>query len=183
VVACVVGDGEVETGPLATAWHSNKFLNPAADGAVLPILHLNGYKISNPTVSARLPEDELASLFEGYGYEPYLVAGAQLPQLRSANSMVSVGSVATVPNCHVYGGNSHGPAEHRARVERLDGHIGPAGYVRVQPDRTVPDDPAPVGVRTLVEDARALAVHAAPGVVGQPLEMYGAHCPRRTAVR
>jgi xylulose-5-phosphate/fructose-6-phosphate phosphoketolase len=75
VVACVVGDGEAETGPLATAWHSNKFLNPATDGAVLPILHLNGYKISNPTVLARLPEDELTKLLEGYGYEPYLVGG------------------------------------------------------------------------------------------------------------
>jgi len=75
VVACVVGDGEAETGPLATAWHSNKFLDPAGDGAVLPILHLNGYKISNPTVLARLPDDELTALFEGYGYTPYLVSG------------------------------------------------------------------------------------------------------------
>jgi len=75
VVACVVGDGEAETGPLATSWHGNKFLNPATDGAVLPILHLNGYKISNPTVLARIPDDELAKLMEGYGYEPYLVAG------------------------------------------------------------------------------------------------------------
>src|SRR5690606_23633045 len=75
VVACVVGDGEAETGPLAGAWHSNKFLNPARDGAVLPILHLNGYKIANPTVLARIPDDELKSLFVGYGYQPYLVAG------------------------------------------------------------------------------------------------------------
>jgi len=75
VVACVVGDGEAETGPLATAWHSNKFLDPAGDGAVLPILHLNGYKISNPTVLARMSEEELTQLFEGYGYTPYLVAG------------------------------------------------------------------------------------------------------------
>ncbi|HKT05151.1 MAG TPA: phosphoketolase family protein [Rugosimonospora sp.] len=75
VVACVVGDGEAETGPLATAWHANKFVNPATDGAVLPILHLNGYKISNPTVLARLPEEELTKLFEGYGYRPYLVEG------------------------------------------------------------------------------------------------------------
>jgi xylulose-5-phosphate/fructose-6-phosphate phosphoketolase len=65
LVACVVGDGEAETGPLAASWHSNKFLNPATDGAVLPILHLNGYKIANPTVLARIPEDELVSLFEG----------------------------------------------------------------------------------------------------------------------
>ncbi len=75
IVACVIGDGEAETGPLATAWHSNKFLNPAADGAVLPILHLNGYKIANPTVLARIPHAELESLLIGYGYEPYFVEG------------------------------------------------------------------------------------------------------------
>jgi xylulose-5-phosphate/fructose-6-phosphate phosphoketolase len=75
VVACVVGDGEAETGPLATAWHSTKFLDPAGDGAVLPILHLNGYKIANPTVLARIDEDELDALLTGYGYTPFLVAG------------------------------------------------------------------------------------------------------------
>jgi xylulose-5-phosphate/fructose-6-phosphate phosphoketolase len=75
IVACVVGDGEAETGPLATAWHSNKFLNPARDGAVLPILHLNGYKIANPTVLARIPRTELESLFVGYGYQPHFVEG------------------------------------------------------------------------------------------------------------
>ncbi|HZQ99077.1 MAG TPA: phosphoketolase family protein, partial [Chloroflexota bacterium] len=75
VVACVVGDGEAETGPLATAWHSNKFLDPATDGAVLPILHLNGYKIANPTVLARIGRDELESLMRGYGYRPYVVEG------------------------------------------------------------------------------------------------------------
>jgi xylulose-5-phosphate/fructose-6-phosphate phosphoketolase len=74
-VACVVGDGEAETGPLAASWHSNKFLDPVRDGAVLPILHLNGYKIANPTVLARIPEEELVALFEGYGYEPVIVAG------------------------------------------------------------------------------------------------------------
>ena len=68
LVACVVGDGEAETGPLATSWHSNKFLDPPRDGAVLPILHLNGYKIANPTVLARIPEHELVALFEGYGW-------------------------------------------------------------------------------------------------------------------
>src|SRR5256886_9203170 len=73
LVACVVGDGEAETGPLATSWHSNKFLNPVTDGAVLPILHLNGYKIANPTVLARIPERELVSLFEGYGWRPLIV--------------------------------------------------------------------------------------------------------------
>lgn len=75
IVACVVGDGEAETGPLATAWHSNKFLNPVTDGVVLPILHLNGYKIANPTVLARIPYDELISLFKGYGWKPYYIAG------------------------------------------------------------------------------------------------------------
>ena len=75
LVACVVGDGEAETGPLATSWHSNKFLNPVHDGAVLPILHLNGYKIAGPTVLARIPRDELEALFRGYGYTPYFVEG------------------------------------------------------------------------------------------------------------
>ncbi len=75
VVACVVGDGEAETGPLAASWHSNKFLNPVSDGAVLAILHLNGYKIANPTVLARIPTNELESLLRGYGYRPITVAG------------------------------------------------------------------------------------------------------------
>lgn len=84
IAACVVGDGEAETGPLATSWHSNKFVNPATDGAVLPILHLNGYKIANPTVLARISHDELHDLFEGYGYKPYFVEGddpAEMHQL------------------------------------------------------------------------------------------------------
>jgi xylulose-5-phosphate/fructose-6-phosphate phosphoketolase len=75
IVACVVGDGEAETGPLATSWHSNKFLNPATDGAVLPILHLNGYKIANPTILARIPHAELENLMRGYGYEPFTIEG------------------------------------------------------------------------------------------------------------
>jgi len=75
IVACVIGDGEAETGPLATAWHSNKFLNPSTDGAVLPILHLNGYKIANPSVLARISHDELDQLLHGYGWTPYFVEG------------------------------------------------------------------------------------------------------------
>ncbi len=75
IAACVIGDGEAETGALATSWHSNKFLNPVTDGAVLPILHLNGYKIAGPTVLARIPHDELEALFRGYGYVPYFVEG------------------------------------------------------------------------------------------------------------
>ena len=84
IVACVIGDGEAETGPLAASWHSNKFLNPVHDGAVLPILHLNGYKIANPTVLARISRDELAQFFRGCGYEPFFVEGedpAQMHQL------------------------------------------------------------------------------------------------------
>ncbi len=87
VVCCVVGDGEAETGPLATSWHGTRFLNPASDGAVLPILHLNGYKIANPTVLARIPEPELESLLRGCGYQPYFVAGhdpATMHQLMAA---------------------------------------------------------------------------------------------------
>ncbi|MDA8137604.1 MAG: hypothetical protein M0036_03020 [Desulfobacteraceae bacterium] len=84
IVACVVGDGEAETGPLATAWHSNKFLNPATDGAVLPILHLNGYKIANPTVLARIPREELAQLLRGYGWAPYFVEGHEPDKMHQA---------------------------------------------------------------------------------------------------
>jgi xylulose-5-phosphate/fructose-6-phosphate phosphoketolase len=87
LVACVIGDGEAETGPLATGWHGNKFLNPASDGAVLPILHLNGYKIANPTLSARVAHEELEELLHGYGYQPYFVAGdepAAMHQLMAA---------------------------------------------------------------------------------------------------
>ena len=76
IATCVVGDGEAETGPLAASWHSNKFLNPKNDGVVLPILHLNGYKISNPTILSRIPKEELIKLFEGYGWKPYFVEGA-----------------------------------------------------------------------------------------------------------
>jgi xylulose-5-phosphate/fructose-6-phosphate phosphoketolase len=87
ITACVVGDGEAETGPLATAWHSNKFINPKTDGAVLPILHLNGYKISNPTILARIEHEELEQLFRGYGWVPYFVEGddpMQMHQLMAA---------------------------------------------------------------------------------------------------
>src|SRR5205823_2159033 len=77
IVCCVVGDGEAETGPLAGSWHSNKFLDPATDGAVLPILHLNGYKIANPTVLARISREELTSLLEGYGHRPVYVEGSE----------------------------------------------------------------------------------------------------------
>ena len=81
LVCCVIGDGEAETGPLAASWHSNKFLDPERDGAVLPILHLNGYKIAGPTVLARIPREELLELMRGYGYEPYVVEGDDPPRV------------------------------------------------------------------------------------------------------
>lgn len=84
IVSCVIGDGEAETGTLAASWHSNKFLNPGHDGAVLPILHLNGYKIANPTVLARIPHDELNELFRGYGYDPHFVEGEDPMQMHQA---------------------------------------------------------------------------------------------------
>ena len=84
IVACVVGDGEAETGPLATAWHSNKFLNPITDGAVLPILHLNGYKIANPTLLARISREELEQLLRGYGWTPFFVEGHEPEKMHEA---------------------------------------------------------------------------------------------------
>src|SRR3569623_502819 len=88
IVACIVGDGEAETGPLATSWHSNKFLNPVTDGAVLPILHLNGYKIANPTMLARISREELEDLFCGYGYALYFVEGDEPMQVHQRMAAV-----------------------------------------------------------------------------------------------
>ncbi|HEY9816294.1 MAG TPA: phosphoketolase family protein [Candidatus Obscuribacterales bacterium] len=99
IVACVVGDGEAETGPLAASWHSNKFLNPVHDGAVLPILHLNGYKIANPTVLSRLSPGELESLFVGYGYRPYFVEGSdpeQMHQLMARTMELAISEIKTI---------------------------------------------------------------------------------------
>src|SRR6266581_4474409 len=96
LVACVVGDGEAETGPMAASWHANKFLNPVHDGAVLPILHLNGYKIAGPTVLARIPRDELEALFHGYGYRPYFVEGEdpmEMHQLMAATLEMVVADI------------------------------------------------------------------------------------------
>jgi xylulose-5-phosphate/fructose-6-phosphate phosphoketolase len=99
LVCCVIGDGEAETGPLAASWHSNKFLNPATDGAVLPILHLNGYKIANPTILSRIPKAELTALMLGYGYKPYFVEGADpesMHQLMAAALDKAVAEIAAV---------------------------------------------------------------------------------------
>jgi len=107
VVACVIGDGEAETGPLATAWHSNKFLDPITDGAVLPILHLNGYKIAGPTVLARIPRDELEALFRGYGYVPYFVEGddpVKMHQLMATTLDSAIADIKKIQqNARIYG--------------------------------------------------------------------------------
>ena len=99
LVCCVVGDGESETGPLATSWHINKFLNPARDGAVLPILHLNGYKIANPTILGRMTDEELTNLFTGYGYQPYFVEGDEpdaMHQLMAGTLDTIVGRIRSI---------------------------------------------------------------------------------------
>ena len=97
---CVIGDGEAETGPLAASWHSNKFMNPARDGAVLPVLHLNGYKIANPTVLARIPHEELRALLEGYGHEPLFVEGDDPEQVHSALAEALDSSLDAIASIH-----------------------------------------------------------------------------------
>src|SRR3984885_1953966 len=112
IVACVVGDGEAETGPLAASWHSNKFLNPVSDGAVPPILHLNGYKIANPTVLARIPHAELDSLLRGYGYRPITVAGDDpdnVHQQLAATLDEAFDQIATIQHAARYDGATQRP--------------------------------------------------------------------------
>jgi len=107
LVACVVGDGEAETGPLATAWHSNKFLNPVTDGAVLPILHLNGFKIANPTVLARISHDELEQLLKGYGWTPYFVEGDDPVKMHQQMASVLEETIAEIQKIQKYARNKN----------------------------------------------------------------------------
>jgi xylulose-5-phosphate/fructose-6-phosphate phosphoketolase len=128
LVCCVVGDGEAETGPLATSWHSNKFLNPALDGAVLPILHLNGYKIANPAVLARLSHEELHSLFVGYGYQPYFVEGDDpqlMHQLMAATLDTVVGEIKAIQERARSGGVSERPRWPMIVLRSPKGWTGP----------------------------------------------------------
>jgi xylulose-5-phosphate/fructose-6-phosphate phosphoketolase len=114
IVACVVGDGEAETGPLATAWHSNKFLNPVTDGAVLPILSLNGYKIANPTILARISHEQLESLFVGYGYKPYFVEGSEpskMHQKMAATLDAVIADIHSIQKHARAGGKSDGKSD------------------------------------------------------------------------
>ncbi len=128
IVACVVGDGEAETGPLATAWHSNKFLNPEHDGAVLPILHLNGYKIANPAVLARIPHVELEQLFAGYGYRPYFVEGSEpeaMHQLMAATLDTVVSEIRIIQQCARSEGFSERPRWPMIILKTPKGWTGP----------------------------------------------------------
>ena len=124
VVCAVVGDGEAETGPLATSWHSNKFLNPVTDGAVLPILHLNGYKIANPTVLARIPREELTALMEGYGHTPYYVVGddpADVHQQLAATLDRALDDIREIQRQRPRGGRHRAPALADDRVPDAEG--------------------------------------------------------------
>jgi xylulose-5-phosphate/fructose-6-phosphate phosphoketolase len=128
LVCCVVGDGEAETGPLATAWHSNKFLSPAHDGAVLPILHLNGYKIANPTLLARLGHDELKNLFIGYGYKPYFVEGSdpmEMHQKMAATFDSIISEIKTIQNDARVNGNMRRPLWPMIILRSPKGWTGP----------------------------------------------------------
>ena len=128
IVACVIGDGEAETGPLAASWHGNKFLDPVSDGAVLPILHLNGYKIANPTVLARVPEEELLDLLRGYGYEPHLVAGQDpepMHQLMAATLDTVVADIKRIQTQARSGGFSERPRWPAIVLRTPKGWTGP----------------------------------------------------------
>src|SRR5450631_30906 len=128
LVCCVVGDGEAETGPLAASWHSNKFLNPLTDGAVLPILHLNGYKIASATMLARIPRPELVKLFEGYGYRPILVEGddpATMHQLMAAALDDAVADIRRIQVAARDGGETERPAWPMLILATPKGWTGP----------------------------------------------------------
>ena len=129
LVACVVGDGEAETGPLATSWHSNKFLNPVRDGAVLPILHLNGYKIAGPTVLARIPREELIALFTGYGYQPFLVEGDEpetMHALMAETLDAVIGRIRDIQTAARAGGSTARPIWPMIILRSPKGWTGPA---------------------------------------------------------
>jgi xylulose-5-phosphate/fructose-6-phosphate phosphoketolase len=128
IVACVIGDGKAETGPLAASWHSNKFLNPAHDGAVLPILHLNGYKIANPTILARLDHDELESLLIGYGHEPFFVEGSEPEAVHQALAAVldtALDKIAEIQKGARAGGRSERPRWPMIVLRTPKGWTGP----------------------------------------------------------
>ncbi|MGH9550854.1 MAG: phosphoketolase, partial [Terriglobales bacterium] len=139
LAVCVVGDGEAETGPLATSWHSNKFINPVRDGAVLPILHLNGYKIAGPTVLARIPEDELRKLFEGLGYKPYFVEGEDpepMHQLMAHTLDQALDDIAAIQQQERRSGKCHRPQWPMIILRSPKGWTGPKVVDGVQIEGT-----------------------------------------------
>ncbi|MCI0583556.1 MAG: phosphoketolase family protein, partial [Chloroflexi bacterium] len=160
VVCCVVGDGEAETGPLATSWHSNKFLNPVTDGAVLPILHLNGYKIANPTVLARIPEAELRALLEGYGHRPYFVSGdepADVHQQLAATMDTVVEEIQAIQRAARVGGATGRPTWPMIVLRTPKGWTGPKDLDGVPVEGTWRSHQVPMGeVRTNAANREAL---------------------------
>ncbi|PPK65116.1 phosphoketolase family protein [Actinokineospora auranticolor] len=139
IALCVVGDGEAETGPLAASWHSNKFLNPVTDGAVLPVLHLNGYKIANPAVLARVPAAELAALMRGYGYEPHFVTGddpAEVHRLLAATLEEVLGDIAAIQHAARGGAVADRPVWPMIVLRTPKGWTGPKKVDGVQVEGT-----------------------------------------------
>ena len=160
----MVGDGEAETGPLATAWHSNKFLNPARDGAVLPVLHLNGYKINNPSILARISRRELEALFEGYGYTPYFVEGSEpnsMHQALAATLEHCVGEIRAIQEEARQVGRRPAARLADGRPPQPEGLDGPARGGRPLPRRLLAVAPGADGRR-----AREPRAPGGPGTAG-----------------
>ncbi|SHF54570.1 xylulose-5-phosphate/fructose-6-phosphate phosphoketolase [Jatrophihabitans endophyticus] len=159
LVVCVVGDGEAETGPLAASWHSTKFLDPARDGAVLPVLHLNGYKIANPTVLARIPDDELGALLRGYGYRPYLVAGddpAEVHQLLAATLDRATDEIAEIQRAAREGGDTTRPEWPMIVLRTPKGWTGPKEVDGVPVEGTFRSHQVPLAATRTNPEHRAM---------------------------
>jgi len=160
IVACVVGDGEAETGPLAASWHSNKFLNPVTDGAVLPVLHLNGYKIANPTVLARISDDELTALMHGYGYEPHFVSGtnpADVHQQLARTLQASLDHIAEIQSAaRRTGSRIERPTWPMIVLRTPKGWTGPSEVDGVPVEGTFRAHQVPIGAPRTNADHRAL---------------------------
>ena len=159
LVCAVVGDGEAETGPLATSWHSNKFLDPVRDGAVLPILHLNGYKIANPTILARIPREELQSLMEGYGHKPYFVEGddpAKVHQLLAATMDAVVEEIHAIQKAAREGGATERPAWPMIVLQTPKGWTGPKMVDGLKTEGSWRSHQVPFGEVRTNENHRAL---------------------------
>jgi xylulose-5-phosphate/fructose-6-phosphate phosphoketolase len=160
IAACVIGDGEAETGPLAGSWHSNKFLNPVTDGAVLPILHLNGYKIANPTVLARVPHEELVALFNGYGYHAYFVDGDNPEEMHRAMATtfdLMINEIHDIQRSARQGGNGDRPRWPMLVMRTPKGWTGPKWVDGLQVEGTWRAHQVPIdNARTNPEHLRML---------------------------